>query len=626
MPESLPISPEAPLFLKGWKPYVFIVCLGALIYGQSLFFDFTYCDDVRDIIEKHELNHGFSQVPLAFKSSFGILYRPILRISWILDEFLGGTSPFVYHCTNLLYHLAASCLVMLALLKLDVTRRYAFFAGLVFVAHPLLAQAVVWIPGRNDSLLAIFMLLAMISLVRLQKTDRIGSYGLHFFLFALSLFTKETAAFFPLVGIYYLWVVCGERWASKKVCIGVAGWAVAGIGWLLARNAALAGAGQPHTDLTGFDAFVINLPALPALLGKLVVPWKLAGLATFEKLSVNTGFVVAALFILFCLIIKKMNYRRVGLGAIWAIVFLLPAMFHRLEHAADHYDYLEHRAYLPLFGVLLVMIEVVAVLEKKMKWRTACYAAAAILAVLAARGFVHSRTFSDRFVFWEQAVRNNPSRSNFHSVLGKLYYERGEYDKAKACFLNAIERSICKDPLNYKNLSVVYNKLGEPDLSLEMIRKAVEFDAKNADYRYSLGKAYYSRKSYDEAEACFLEAVRLDPSMADAHIHLVGIYAGRNEIDKAISACRKILQKDPNHFHALNILGDFYSRRNEWDEAAKVWIQIQKIRPDYLPVYENLMQYHLQNGREPDARSYALELLGRGGKVPAEIRARLNLP
>lgn len=623
MPKTRPAESPEPAFLKGFIPYLVIIVLGSLIYGQSLNFGFTYCDDYRDIIEKHEFNDGFSKVPEAFTSSFGILYRPVLRTSWIVDEAIGGTSPGVYHATNVLYHLIASCLVMIALLRLGLPRLNAFLCAMVFTAHPLLVQAVVWIPGRNDSLLAIFVLLSLISLARVERTMGVGAFALHFLLFALALFTKETAALFPLLGMYYIWVVKRQRLFSKWSVVLVAGWLVAGVGWLLARHAALAG--QAHTDITGLEAFVINLPAFPSLFGKSILPWNLSALAIYDTVSTVIGLACIAALVGLGFAAKKIDFRLLGLGVLWLVAFMLPAMFHRLEHAADHYDYLEHRAYVPLFGVLLILQVLLAGLGLSMKRRSLYALFAVLLVALSAHGFVHSRCFSDMHVFWETAIEKNPSRSNFHSVQGKLLFDQGKYRQAMECFEKAIELSKRNDPGNYKNLSVIYNKLDAPEKALAMLKKAVELDPANADYHYSLGRTYYGLGRLEDAESHFMKAVALNPSMPDAYIHLVGIRAGRGEIDEAIEACNKILAIDANHFHALNILGSLYSSEKKMDLAARMWQRIIRIKPDHIPAYESLMRYHLDAGRNAEAKIHALEVLRRGGEVSAEVKRKLEI-
>jgi len=613
----------APAMLTGLRPYALIMVVGLLIYGQCVSFDFTYCDDLTDVVDRHALNDGYSKVPLAFKSSFGTLYRPVLRTSWIVDESFGGTDPLVYHVSNVLYHLIAAFMVFFALLKLSTPRHYALIFSLLFVAHPLFVQAVVWIPGRNDSLLAIFVLLSLISLLDLLKDGQPFQYALHFFVFALALFTKETAALFPVIGIYFLWVIRGIKPLSGRSVGLVGGWLLIGVLWLLARNAALDD--TPRTDLVGLPAFIQNLPSLPALLGKFIFPWKLTGLATFEPASTTAGLLFIAVLVLLCIFAKKIDYKMAGFGFLWVAVFIIPAMFHRLAHAADHYDYLEHRAYLPSFGLLVVLIQIAVGYGFSMKRKPAIYLFVVVLVLLSARGIVYSRSFKDMFGFWEHAIEHNPSRSNFHSVLGKLYFDRREYKKAEACFLKAKSLSRCNDPINYRNLAAVYYSLDEPEKALAVLKEAVELDPENADFHLRLGKAFYKINMNDEAEAAFRAASKLDPRNTEVISNLAGVYERRGQMDEVVATCKKILEIDPNHYVSCNYMGSLYARQEEWDKAAEMWRRAIKTKPDELQPYEGLMRYHLRFGRRENAQYYGTEILRRGGDLSSENRKQLGL-
>lgn len=614
---------EFPI-LEGWRPYALVILVGAAIYGQSVFFDFSYCDDHREIVEQHELIESFSRIPSAFTRGFGQFYRPVLRISQIIDAQFSGISPWGYHLSNILYHLAASCLVFFLLVRLKCSRLIALLFSLLFTAHPLSVVAVAWIPGRNDVLVTIFILLAFISLIRISEKGSPFCYIAHFLAFALAMFTKETAAALPLVALYYLVVVESQRLISRRTAILIGGWAAVGILWFLMRSMALADSSS--TDTKGWEAFVANLPALPALLGKIIFPWRLSGVATFESLSITAGGVFFLLLSLVVASTRGIDLKRVGFGALWFLLFLLPTFLGRVTTADDHFDYMEHRAYLPMVGMWILVIEVLVRRGVRFEKRPLLIAFALILAVLSVRGFLYAGTFRERILFWETAVQNDPTRSNFYSVLGKLYYDEKDLGAAESVFKRAAELSKRKDPDNYKNLAVIYKESGRTDDAVAMYKKAIELGPDNPDFRHHLGQLYFNAKRLDEAEKELLEAVRIDPARTDSYIFLVAVHAAREEIDKAIETCEKIVLVDPNHFHAHNILGSLCAQKGRMEEALKAWKRITQIKPDHLPAYESLMRYYLEAEKNEDARSWALEIIRRGGSVDSDIRKRLGLP
>jgi tetratricopeptide (TPR) repeat protein len=586
-------------------PFVLIVALGLLIYGQTLSFDFTFCDDYKNIVEEQALIEDFSRLPQAFTKSFGSLYRPALRISYIVDHAIGGIEPWIYHGSNLIFHLAASCLVFVTLSRL-LGRRTALFFSLLFTAHPLLVEAVAWIPGRNDSLVTIFVLLAFLSISR--------NYAVHFLCFVLALLSKEIAALFPLLGLYHLRVVKREK---ARTFILISGWAVIGLAWFLLRSAALERSSSP--DLTGLTAFIKNLPALPALIGKLVFPYHLSGLATFEMVSISAG--IASVIVLVFLAFRYKGSRIAGLGAVWFLLFLLPTLFFRVHHADDHFDYMEHRAYLPAVGFLLFLGGLGLRFEKK----KAAVVFTLVLAVFSVRAFMYVREYRDSRTFWNAAIAHDGARSNFYSVLGKFEFDEKEFKEAEALFRKAVSLSKLNDPDNYYNLAVILKEQGRIEESIEFGRRAIELDPRNPFYPFFLGKVYAKRGENDLAEQHLKRAVELHPGYIDSLMQLIGVYLNRKEVDRAIETCHAILSIDADHFLAHDFLGILYAGQGRMEEAAKHWRRTLELNPGHLPSYEKLIRYHLEANRMELARRYGEELLRRGGKLSAEDRRRLGL-
>src|SRR5437879_296672 len=99
--------------------------------------------------------------------------------------------------------LLAGILVYIKSTGFGFTDFVAFLSALIFVVHPVLTQAVVWIPGRNDSLLAVFGLLSILCFIKYAEEGKLSQLLLHFLFLIISLLTKETAISIPLICIAY---------------------------------------------------------------------------------------------------------------------------------------------------------------------------------------------------------------------------------------------------------------------------------------------------------------------------------------------------------------------------------------------------------------------------------------
>jgi len=174
-----------------------------LLYAKTIFFNFVYLDDNYLILDlqhfiKNPANIIKSFSEDVFISSLDNYYRPIFTISLIFNALIAGTSPYLYHLTNVLIHVLACCLLFLLLTELDYKRELSFVAALFFTIRPVLTQAVAWVPGRNDSLMAVFFNCVFLLFSALFKTrESKKSYFLHLLFFLLALLTKESALFFP---------------------------------------------------------------------------------------------------------------------------------------------------------------------------------------------------------------------------------------------------------------------------------------------------------------------------------------------------------------------------------------------------------------------------------------------
>ena len=180
-----------------------IALLVIAVYAPALRHQYTYMDDYGLIVENFKFTGDIRNIFQAFtQDAFGgkgAIYRPLLTVSFMLDAVWSGVRPWGYHLTNILLHLAC-CLLLFKLLKTFLSRAgIAALFTLIFAVHPALNQAVAWIPGRNDSLLALFVLASALAFVRYVENRNWQWLGAYLTLSLAALLTKESAVLLPLV-------------------------------------------------------------------------------------------------------------------------------------------------------------------------------------------------------------------------------------------------------------------------------------------------------------------------------------------------------------------------------------------------------------------------------------------
>ncbi|MBU0605035.1 MAG: glycosyltransferase family 39 protein, partial [Candidatus Omnitrophica bacterium] len=493
---------SGPVFLRGPLVYAIIAGTGFLVYFKSLFFGFTYLDDNVLVINNHRFLSQLSNVFEAFRHEvFHILhssaayYRPMLTVSFILDAQFGGVSPFIYHFTNIIIHLAASCLVFKFLTKLGYRRQLAFFFSLIFSVHPILAQAVSWIPGRNDSLAALFVFASFIFFLDFLNTKRIGYCLAHVFFLGLAMFTKESALLLmPVCALYYILIWKKERQKREDVshpgkillfipppqnpalsgrgCTGrdfanrlmktpgfspesfiCTGWlAVTGF-WFFLRSVALGNNPLPMTGADMAKSVFLNLPALIQFIGKIIFPFNLSVLPLIQDTTFIYGILALALIVPALFFSKGARTGFIVFGASWFLLFLLPSFIR--PNPAIVADFIEHRAYLPLVGVFILLLEIDAV--KKIDFRLKRYLAAAgiVIILFAAITFLHTDNFKNRLSFWLNAATKSPHSPLAHRNLGAMYYLDGLPDKAEPEYRKALELNPLEQ-MAHNNLGLIY--------------------------------------------------------------------------------------------------------------------------------------------------------------------------
>lgn len=480
-------------FLRNWRPYLLIALIGFLLYSQTLFFDFSYFDDSTLIITNQEILGSVKNIGRifgsdAFFSSSGakFYYRPLLNLSLMIDAQLGlataktGTLPFWFHFSNIVIHLLAAGLVFYLLNRLLRRRLVAFILSIFFLVHPALAPAVAWIPGRNDSLLAVFVLIAFIVFLNFLERPRLQSYFGYLFLFFVALLTKESAIGLPLVVIFYFWFIDKGRLelSDKLLLIGGSGTVI--FLWALMRQLAF-GFGQSGRLASVADIWH-NLPALFIFAGKIILPFDLSVLPTLTDARFIWGILGLAGMIALSLIFppRRLNYFFFGL--FWLAIFIFPTFLNPDTTAG----FLSHRLYLSFFGFMLILGQFEWIEPPFFRRRRYLLIISGILFFLAILTIFHSLSFRNRLVFWHQAVSDSPNA-----------------------------------PLARRNLGVMYYLDGQPDLAEKYYRQALLLNPQEPMAHNNLGVIYMDRQQYRQAESEFYQELEINPGYDKAISNLV---------------------------------------------------------------------------------------------------------
>jgi tetratricopeptide (TPR) repeat protein len=526
-------------------PYVAIVAVVFAVYGQTLFFDLVYFDDDKLILGDQAFLRNPANVGRAFQRDvFGdgsSKYRPLLTLSLMLDAWASGTRPVGYHLSNVALHAAASAGVFLFLVTLGYPRGPSGLAGIVFAVHPVLTSGVAWIPGRNDSLLTVFALAAWLALTRYIRSESPRAYAAHVVLFAAALFTKETALALPLVAACYSGLLARESLLTRRAALLAVGWLAIVIGWLVLRQPA---ARRPPVTL---ETLALNSRWILELLGSVLLPVRLPAYPMYSAWGTAIGVVAVLLLAGAVSLVRRERMRHVLFGVTWFVLLLVPTLTSRTNPAA--FEYLHHRAYLPLVGLTIVALEVGSAL------RAGRRVAIALAVILAGLTIVHARQFRDGVTFWSAAAADAPRSADVRYILGNVLHRHGDLAGAEAAYRAAI--------------------------ALEPAHPRSSPKPNSALARTNLGGILYSAGRLPEAESEYLRAIEADPRFALAYTSLCGLCLRQNRLDEAERFCRTALGLQPDAERAMLGLAIIHYIQKRYPESIA---RVDQLRARGVPV------------------------------------------
>ncbi|MBM3403606.1 MAG: tetratricopeptide repeat protein [Bacteroidetes bacterium] len=513
-------------YLKGFYPLLWMAIIAFVLYGQTISYSYCYLDDNALILDQMEKLKDISYIPQTFKedafhttAGTGFYYRPLLTTSFVIDAAIGDGNFRIFHISNIIYHILAAFFLFLLLVELGYDRMKCFLFGLIFLVHPVLTHAVAWVPGRNDSLLAIFLFPSFLFLLRYLKNGKIGDLVVHLILYILALFSKETAIVIPAVALVYMLFI-HRRWTAKSFYPIIA-WVIITPIWMKIRFDVLGGShGYPMAD--SIESIITNLLALLTFFGKTLFPFQLSVFPILPDMQVSLFLGILCLIILFVIFIFTRN-KRLGywLFAIaWFIGFIILSF---IKTKSQKPDFTEHRVYISMLGFFILFLESDLLRKANVKNIFFRISFIAIIILFAFLTFKHSRHYKDRLAFWTNAVETSPTHAFNFNNLGAMYFLDGDLVTAEKLFRQAI-RINPEEPLANGNLGLVLMRTERPAEAEKYYLKEVEINPLYDNVYYNLGLLYLNAGLTDQAIVLWEKTLQINPYYSDAYHGLAMIY------------------------------------------------------------------------------------------------------
>lgn len=600
-PADLPAARSAR-----YVPWLVLVLAGGLVYANSFAGVFLF-DDQINIRDNPRVQTLWPPDWLGGQ-------RPVVNFTIALNLELGGYTAWGFHLVNLAIHLGAG-LVLFGVVRRSAERRVgwraardgAFAIALLWLVHPLQTQCVTYIIQRAEGLMSFFVLVTFYAAIRAHaaqaRRGRIIWNMLATAACALALLAKPASVLTPVIIALYDRALLFPTWRAAvrsrwPLYLGLAAsWILPAMVGVYQSLVAPAGAGDrvvgigvpgvtPWTYLCTQAGVIVHYLRLVFWPDPLVLDygWPMArGLRD----AIEPGLLVLMLLVASVVALR----RRPAMGFAGLCFFLMLAPTSSLMPVRD--AAFEHRMYLPLAGVIAVVVQagygLIAYLmrDRSVARNIGMLAVGVAALALGLRTVARNRDYHDPVTLWRKNAADRPQNP------------RAQNNYCQA--LNAVGRD--------------REALAACDKALWLVRDYPDALNNRANVLIGLGRI-------DDAAASARRALELRGDFADAHVTLGYALSLRGDYGAAAAEQRAALALQPRNVRAMNNLGNALARLGLGDEALQILQTALRLQPDRAETHNNIAWIHAARG---DFQSAEMHLRQALAGAPDSIEILLNL-
>jgi tetratricopeptide (TPR) repeat protein len=617
-----------------------------VIYSNTFDSPFVF-DDIAKIKDNPDIRLTDLSLQKILKAAFGnssSKSRPVGNLTFALNYYFNRYNVNSYHAVNISIHILAGLFLYLFLkitLKLPgVQARYkhpeiiAFFAAMIWLAHPIATQSVTYIVQRLNSLAALFFVLSFYLFVRgrlaeqtAKKWSWFSGAGLSW---VLALGCKQNAATLPVIIFLYEWYFFQDlspKWfkSSLKYIIAVAVIFTAVAFLYLGTDPlgkidklrdfshgefTLAQRALTQTRVVVYYLSLIFFPHPSRLNLDYDFPLSYSlfnPITTLFSLILIIGLIVLAFYLA-----KK--ERLISFCILWFFGNLL------IESSIIPLAIIfEYRTYLP--SMLVCLVPVVLIYRYiRFDWLKIGLPIV-LIAGLSVWTYQRNRVWENELTLWSDVVKKSPNKARPNHNLGMALANQGMLDKAIAQYQKALQA----DPKYYEsniiwgktlenrgqidaageqylaalrikpnssvahnNLGVVLYKKGQFSEAIDHFMLALQIRQSYEEAYFNLGMVLARQGKTDEAISRFYQTIRLNPDYAEAHSNLGSMYLNKGDADKAIFHSNEALRLNPKLIEPRNNIGIALMQQGKMAEAIRQFQRTLELKPDFIQAENNL--------------------------------------
>jgi tetratricopeptide (TPR) repeat protein len=543
-----------PIEIPAWVPYGFgffaaFVC-AFIVYSPSLEGQFVFDD-----LNMPFVNPNARSWPL----SLWLGIRPLLMTTfWANLHLSNGVSTFSYHAVNVFVHACAAILLFFVLRRIlewaNTPHRdiLAVFGASVFLLHPIQTEAVSYVAQRGEELGACLYFTAFCLFIYRKPGPISWPRALSIAaLYGAAVITKEHTATLPallLLTDYFF----NPGYSFQGIKRNWRLYSLIAAGFLLALGLAYrylrADTGSVGFQLPDFNAsqyLFTQFRVFFAYLLLFVYPlWQTIDYDfPVTKNLLDPGSLIALACILVLVVAAFRYRRRFPLAAYGFFAFgllLLPTS--SLLPIRDVIT--DRRLYLPMIGLLLVIIEALR------RWnlrRTVLIATLSGVCLLLAVGSYHrNEKWNNAISLWADAVEKNPEKSRVQFGLAAAQFLAKKCGESIPHYQKAISLSGKPDYQLEMNLGLAEQCANHPAKAVAALKRSIEIQP-SAQAWASLGLVEAHQGNLDASLEALNKAEAVKPNYVMTFIYRGGILQAANRIPEATQQFQHALDLEPGN-------------------------------------------------------------------------------
>jgi protein O-mannosyl-transferase len=510
-------QPQPTTTSTDWTPWV-VAAIAFLLFINGVKYPMISIDDNTATVD----NPAVTNFNLFGSFNLG-MFAPLTWLLYAIAYQLGDENATWYHFFSIALHAVNAGLVYGLMRQLKASWAVAAFVAVGFAVHPLQVESVAWIAAQSTPLYVLFSLLTLQFYLKHVNTQQSWSsyYWIAVLTFVAACLSKSAAVSLPLAMLVI------DGWLKRPIVAHLKEKALffvisLGFGWLtiVSRIQEIPAEYRLDAGFSLLDRLLMVCHALGLYGNKFLAPIGLSIWYPFEKTDGQWHFsyYLAPLLIAgvaFLAWWKRREWPVLTFGLLFYLVNIVLSLpwqtVGTFELRFDRYNYL------PIIGLLVIVAAGLEWWQQK-GFKQARTLGIVLLGLWAVGSVIRHQDWSSTLNLLDKAIAAQGDNN------GKAWYWRGmevgdnakgpaDVRSALSDFNKAIERNPkLMDAYKYRGAMSGFTR--DYQRSVDDLTTYLNYNPKDAEYRFNRGLSYHNLNRNDEALADLNQSIAEKPEFA----------------------------------------------------------------------------------------------------------------